>query len=299
MPRHCRSWVEAIGAHIISRFVDREFRLADAEDRAAFMRAIAGAHERWDWLWLSYALMSSHVHYGLIAGARDPSHFFRAAHTRFANYYHDLSDRQTLGPVFADRPKLYPVERSALARLVAYHHRNPVRAGVVTLARDSRWTSHRVYLRLDPEPSWLDPEWALDAIGFVDTASGRRHFDEFVNECEPLQVQVADGADESREHSTRPAPMPLDLTALISVACEVAGVPPGPALRSRSRRAVLARRLVATIAIADLGHSYAAVAHALAVCPGSLHNLMHRSVDTDITGPLAEARARWLSANGA
>lgn len=30
-PRHCRSWVEGIGAHIISRFVDREFRLADPE----------------------------------------------------------------------------------------------------------------------------------------------------------------------------------------------------------------------------------------------------------------------------
>ncbi len=38
-------------------------------------------------------------------------------------------------------------------------HRNPVEAGVVTRPRDSTWTSHRIYLRLEPAPPWFDVEW--------------------------------------------------------------------------------------------------------------------------------------------
>ena len=84
--------------------------------------------------------MSSHVHYGHVAGIVDPDRFFRSAHTRFAQRYHRRPTRQTLGAVFADRPRIHPVRGDRLLRMVAYHHRNPIAARVVERPAQSNWT---------------------------------------------------------------------------------------------------------------------------------------------------------------
>ena len=125
------------------------------------MVAIDKAQARWDWQPISFAHMSSHLHHGHIAGWMNPDRFFRSVNTRYAIHYHRSSDGSTLGPVFAERPKLFVVKPAHAARMVAYHHRNPVEAGVVARAKDSRWTSHRFFLRLDEPPHWLDVERAL------------------------------------------------------------------------------------------------------------------------------------------
>lgn len=289
MPRHARSWVPGWGAHLISRFVDRRFHLVDDHDRQLFLRSIGRASDRWDWRWLSWALMSSHVHQCLLAGEDAPDRFLRSAHTRFAAAYHGSRTHETLGPVFAERPKLFPVPQSELLRVVAYHHRNPGEAGVVAAPRDSTWTSHRVYLRLDPAPPWFDVEWALDLLGFRDTAAGRREFDEFVIE--------ADLADRPWARGARSEAMVLDegcdveWSTLCGVARELAGMPAGERLGSKRRSATLTRRLIATVATRDLGRSYASVGRELGMCAGSVYNLVERPAG-DLDRVLAELRKR-------
>ena len=279
------------GAHTISRFVDRRFHLVDDVDRHNLLFAIEQASHRWDWLWLSYAAMSSHVHYGHVAGRDDPDRFFRSAHGRFAQRYHRRPGRRTLGPVFADRPKIRPVLGPGLARLVAYHHRNPVDAAVVERPSQSTWTSHRAYLRLDPAPPWLDVERALDLLGFADTAAGRRHFDEFVTE-----VDLHD-----RAWDAQPRPLPgacrradvaeIDWVRLIDVARRVTGVPCDEALSSRRRRAATARLVIGVIATRDFGQSYATVAARLSMRTGSLFNLLaRRGADAGLDTLVAELR---------
>ena len=68
MPRLRRSWVPGAGAHTICRFIDRRFTLVQDTDRHRVLESIEHAHDRWDWMWLSYAVMSTHLH--LIANAR-------------------------------------------------------------------------------------------------------------------------------------------------------------------------------------------------------------------------------------
>jgi hypothetical protein len=82
--------------------------------------------------------------------------------------------------VFAERARIHIVDPGAAAVLVAYIHNNPVRAGVVTDALDSTWTTHRAVVGHDVAPPWLDVPWILSACGFDASPSGRARFDDFV-----------------------------------------------------------------------------------------------------------------------
>jgi REP element-mobilizing transposase RayT len=293
VPRRRREWIPEIGAHSISRFVDRRFYLVDDVDRAAYLDAIGRADDRWDWRWISFAMMSSHVHHGHIAGAIDPDRFFRSAHTRYAQRFHRRYEPKTLGPVFADRPTIHPVERSRLLHMVAYHHRNTVEAGVVERPRDSTWTSHRMYLRLDPAPSWLDIERALDILGFRDTEAGRRRFDESVMDAD-LTDRSWEPEDLPRDPICRSGAPDLDWQQLIAHACDVVGLPAGVSVRSRAHDAALVRRLVAIIAITDLGQTHAAVGAELGMGATSVFNLVKRRTSRHDVDQLVEALRRRL-----
>lgn len=293
MPRKSRQWVPGAGAHVISRFVDRRYYLVDDVDRRSLVNAITLAQHRWDWVWLSYASMSSHFHGGLLAGVVPPGRFFQSSNTRFAQRYHAREGRDTLGPVFADRPTIHPTKNESLHRLVAYHHRNPVEAGVVQRASESTWTSHRAYLRLDRPPSWLDIERCLDLLGFSDTAGGRREFDEFV-----MELDIGDfarGAEPGLEGtlSRMEGADAIDWRCLVTHARAVAGIAARERLNSRSHRAARTRRLIAIVATADLGQTYAAVARRLEMSTGGVHNLAtRRSSDAGVQAMLCELRRR-------
>ncbi len=276
MARKPRWWLPGRGAHLISRFVDRKFHIADAKDRKAYLDAMSRAQSRWDWRWLSFALMSSHVHHGLAAGTTNPGQFYRSAHTRYAAHFHRRRGEATSGPVFSSRPKYYPVEPAQLLKMVAYHHQNPVNAGVVARASESNWTSHRYYLRLEPAPPWLDIEWALDLFGFSDTAAGRVRFDEFVMDFEPA---FGDSKPEDRPEPVHELPVPdnVDWVQLICAARNIANVPIGQSIASRKRSSVLARVLIGRIATEELGLPCSALAPHVGMCPGAVSNLLARA----------------------
>ena len=296
MPRTRRIWVPGKGAHTISRFVDRRFLLAGPVHRAALLDAITKANERWDWRWLSYALMSSHTHYGHIAGNDAPDRFSGSVNTRFGMAFHRLSDGQTLGPVFADRPKIHAVKNRDLPRLVAYHHRNPDSAGVVERPRDSKWTSHRAYLRLDPAPSFLDVEWALDLLGFEDTAAGRERFDQFVMEVDLDEVPWECANEPSWEPAFRDEPVPVDWNLLTGLARELLGLSAGERLDSRRKAMVRARWLVVRVAVRDLRQAYAAVGAGLGMSRGAVFNLLaRRSGEPAWEAASFELRNRYLA----
>ncbi|MBO6934423.1 MAG: hypothetical protein JJ863_05595 [Deltaproteobacteria bacterium] len=279
MPRKKRLWVPGVGAHTISRFVDRRFFLRGDQDRLTFLAAIGRADPRWDWQWLSYALMSSHLHYGHIAGLDDPDRFYSSAHTSFAVRFHRGQEGRTLGPVFAERPTIHPIRKQERLRImVAYHHRNPPESGVVARPRDSRWSSHRVYLRLDPEPAWLDVERALALLGFSDTAAGRERFDDFVMSIDFEAAERLCGPTPERiECVVRTGPKVVDWQRLEELARMTMALPAGVPIQSRRRVVVRTRWLIARVATRHLGQSYAAVAKALGVTRGAVWNLLQRT----------------------
>jgi len=166
--------------HVISRFVNREFRLTGPVERAEYLRRFGGRIGQSDWRVLSYALMSSHIHHGLVAGSELFEHLIKSVHAPFAGWLNRQQGR--LGPVFADRSKTLIVDPCWIARLITYHHNNPPRAGVVDTAIESGWTSHRAYLGEVEQPQFLSVELGLELMGYGLGRAARRAFGHYVDE---------------------------------------------------------------------------------------------------------------------
>jgi putative transposase len=147
--------VEAGGAyHVISRFVNNEWLMKGAVERNMYLSLFGHSIVETDWRCFAYALMSSHLHLGLVAGNDAFADWFRPMHTKFANWLNIRCER--IGAVFVRGPNVVGVQPEGTARLISYIHCNPVRAGVVANAEDSTWTSHRAYVGVAPRPQWLD-----------------------------------------------------------------------------------------------------------------------------------------------
>ncbi len=164
--------------HVISRFVNREIRVTQPEERERYLRQASRAIARTDLGLLGYALMGNHVHWGSRLGYAPLRDFFQPLHSAFARWLNKRQGR--LGPLFACRPKQFIVDEERFAYLIAYIHNNPVRAGVVGDAADSAWTSHRAYIGEAEPPPWLDVSAGLALCGFDSSPRGRGEFHDFV-----------------------------------------------------------------------------------------------------------------------
>jgi hypothetical protein len=166
--------------HVIVRFVDGEYRISCDHERDEYIRRLGTAVEQTDWRVLSTCPMSSHAHWSAIAGLCDFETIGKPLHAGFASWLNRRQRRR--GPVIAERPTTVVMRPEDAARLIAYQHNNPVRAGLVATAAQSHWSSHRAYLGCDPRPSWLDIELGLQLCGFSTDEAGRKAFDRYVAE---------------------------------------------------------------------------------------------------------------------
>ena len=164
--------------HVISRFVDRAWEFRDDVERAMYLHRLGRALEVTDWRCLAYALMSNHIHLAMVAGTTDLGSWLKRTHSPFALWLNRRRGR--LGPIFADRPKLWATRPAHEARLIAYIHWNPVRGHVTSTARASDWTSHGAYIGEAPVPRWLDVDDGLRRCGVA-----RDGFDDWVQGVGP------------------------------------------------------------------------------------------------------------------
>jgi hypothetical protein len=213
--------------HIISRFVNREIRVTQPEERERYLWQASRAIARTDLGLLGYALMGNHVHWGSRLGYAPLRDFFQPLHSAFARWLNKRQDR--LGPLFACRPKQFILDEERFAHLIAYIHNNPVRAGVVGDAADSDWTSHRAYIGEAEPPPWLDVGAGLALCGFDSSPRGRGEFHDFVR-------AAANHPRDSTWSEVRVARVRTDVRSLLRTPVEI-GVRAG---RS-PRYAVLAR----------------------------------------------------------
>ncbi len=177
MPRYLRDCPWGSVQHVVHRFLNREY-LFDDTMRLAYVRRLAKVYAQCDWLFFAYALMSTHIHLACLAGLAPAWSWLKPLHIGIAR---EVNQRfQRLGPVFAERPRTIGVPEEHLARLIAYQHNNPVRAGVVRDPVESSWTSHRFFVGEEPAPPWLDVAKALSLCGFDSSSTGRLNFHQFV-----------------------------------------------------------------------------------------------------------------------
>lgn len=296
----------AIGTvhHVISRFVDRTWQLAGDVERDAYLARLGYALARTDWVLLGYALMSSHVHLVLEAGAAPLGSWTKSAHSRTARWLNARHGR--LGPVFADRPYVEAVDDSRIPYLLAYVHNNPVRARLVRSADECSWTSHQAYLGLTPARAGLSTERGLSRSGFGGDATA---FDAWVRSCVG-NTDFSRAAEVARQARTRArqqggshveiatpqqgtdgmrAAVVVPLVALwrahpsritpegvIAVVQELTGIDPrGRAARDR-RPAVTAARRAALAAWTHIGGTRIQMARSLGIGAAAASDLLHR-----------------------
>jgi hypothetical protein len=164
---------------VISRFVEERWFITTDEQRSHYQRLLGKALAKTDWSCIAFAIMSSHIHIGMIAGRKPSESWSRAVNAPFARWFNEMHER--IGPMFAGRADMIIERTPRVAHLIAYIHNNPVRAGVVGRARESSWTSHRAYIGGE-RPAWLDVDRGLALSGL----SGDE-IDEWVHEQRDLR----------------------------------------------------------------------------------------------------------------
>jgi hypothetical protein len=151
--------------HLISRFVAKAWFIDSAEERRMYLSLLGSAIRETDWRLFCYAVMSSHVHLGVLAGTTTLRSWLRPMHTAFASWMN--LRRERIGAVFVRGPKVIDVRPDGVAHLINYVHYNPVRAGVVAHPDESDWTSQRAYLGVARRPAWLDVACGLELCAFA------------------------------------------------------------------------------------------------------------------------------------
>ena len=288
--------------------MNREYRLCSDALRVEYLRRAGMIAPGSTWRVLAYVLMSSHVHWVLVCSGHPIRRFIHPLHVGFAGWLNRQQRR--IGPVFAQRPTTILAKSQDIRRVIAYVHNNPVRAGIVTSASESDWSSHRHYLRSHTAPDWLDVRLGLQLSGLDTSHAAVGVFDDYVTACaEHQRDPVLTGATsiESRTRIRQLTGIPVELESptvdgervshriLVRPSATLVAKPrvqinevirlvvghlglPLRALHSKSRThdVVKARRLILMICCIHLGYRIRDVAGALGIATSSASDLLHR-----------------------
>ena len=264
--------------HLISRFVDREWFIKREEERRLYLRLLGRALSTSDWRCLSFAIMSNHVHLGMIAGTQALDSWVRRVHAPFADAMNRTYDR--IGAMFVRGPKALAVAPSRVGSLIAYIHNNPVRANLVQRASESTWTSHRAYLGAHPR-RWLHVGEGLRRAGFDDPFV----FDRWVADPSRHDFDVAHDLEltlQSEEDARLViSPRPAEPESIVAATARELGIPLAQ-LRSRRRSSIEVVGRAAAVHCAErVGLSGAEIARALGITQQAASSIRRRGVEND------------------
>ena len=299
--RVARLHIPGVVHHLIWRFVDRQWFFTSDRERSRYLWWLGRALKDSDWTCLAYALMSSHIHLAVVAGETPLADWSRPANAPFAAWMNRQWGR--LGPLFADRAKDFAKAPSAVSEAIAYIHNNPVKDGVVAVAEDSTWTSHRAYLGLDPAPSWLDVAEGIRRAGFTDVRAAVA-----AAPTELVSVDVRRVGHAARRHGAvvmaTPGTKIVPLVArpfahirphpreLVEMVCEVLELPFDHVCSRRRNAAICSAREVAAHTARRLGIVASDLAAVLGISKQSVSRIQLRRPCNDAVCELVIARLR-------
>lgn len=157
--------IEFAGAlyHITSRG-DRRENIYDSDaDRDNFLEVLEKVCQQYNWSVHAYCLMSNHYHLLVETPDGNLSKGMRQLNGVYTQKYNRTNNK--VGHVFQGRYKSILVDGDAyLLELSRYIVLNPVRAQMVRVAKDWRWSSYCAMVGVVPCPDWMDREWLLSCF---------------------------------------------------------------------------------------------------------------------------------------
>ncbi len=152
MARLPRLTLPGLPHHVIQRGNNGQPIFACAADREMLLALLADHAAQCEVVVHAYVLMDNHFH--LLATPKTAnalSKMMQALGRRYVRYFNDTQHRT--GTLWDGRYRstVIQAERYLLACMV-YIDLNPVRAGLVSAAREYPWSSHAYYVGLKPDP---------------------------------------------------------------------------------------------------------------------------------------------------
>jgi len=124
--------------------------------------------------------MSNHYHLMIETPEGNLSRIMKHINNSYTNYFN--VKRKRAGHLLQGRYKAVLVEADAYAaELSRYIHLNPVRAKMVALPEEYKWSSYRFYLE-SPAPPWLSTGFVLGYFG-TDPGKQRVHYRDYILEA--------------------------------------------------------------------------------------------------------------------
>jgi putative transposase len=166
MPRRSRLVVPELAHHVTQRGNNRQVVFDSDFDRQLFLDLLADYAPRYRLVILGFCLMSNHFH--LVAVPEREDSLARTIGRREADYARDLNvRRRTASPSLASAVLLRSNGAEVWRDRPGLVERNPVRAGMVEVAEEHRWSSAAARLGLKEPPEWLElddwkREWSVE-----------------------------------------------------------------------------------------------------------------------------------------
>ena len=169
--------------HVLNRGNYRVDIFKTEAAKAAFEECLFEACLKSGWRLHAHVLMSNHYHLALETPEGNLVAGMHWLQTTFANRFNQL--RGERGHLFQGRYKaLIAEEGEPLAQVCHYIHLNPVRAGLVTVARlrDYRHSSYWYLWQPKLRPSCFQPQSTLQAVGgLVDQPAGWNRYADYLD----------------------------------------------------------------------------------------------------------------------
>jgi len=146
--------------HVTSRGNEKRAIVRSDRDRKAFLGFLEETVQRFNWSLTAWVLMTNHFH--LVIQTREANlsrgmHWLNSAYVGWYNRTHNRS-----GHLYQGRFESFLIEKdSYFAEVLRYVVLNPVKANMVNLPEEYRWSSYRATVGLESAPEWLDLDAAL------------------------------------------------------------------------------------------------------------------------------------------
>lgn len=166
--------------HLTARGDRREPIFADKADRFLFLELLGKEVRQQGWILYAYCLMDNHYH--LLIETPEPN--LARGMRRLNGVYTQAFNRrhQQVGHLLQGRYKSILVDKdSYLLELCRYVVLNPVRAKIVSAAKDWSWSSYLSTVGRVTCPDWLAVDQVLALFGNT-PAAARRGYERFVDQ---------------------------------------------------------------------------------------------------------------------
>ena len=166
--RFARVVASDVAHHITQRGNARRFILETDAERGVYLDLLQQGALRHGVELIGYCLMSNHVHLVAVPQSKDAlARSLKQTHGRFASYWNAVN--RSSGHVWQGRYYSCPLDDTHLWEALRYTELNPVRASLVTSAKDWPWSSAAAHCGTGPigpclsfdawERRWSCDEW--------------------------------------------------------------------------------------------------------------------------------------------